>query len=83
MNRAKNSSLPTCPLREEKSFLKGLCDTECYVKIASIASGQFQSELPIFRKKKINRNLYIKENIDETVFMFALFKCGKSDKGRN
>ncbi len=31
----------------------------------------------------INRNLYIKENIDETVFMFALFKCRKSDKGRN
>ncbi|RGF50243.1 hypothetical protein DW964_05085 [Ruminococcus sp. AM47-2BH] len=32
-------------------------DTECYVKIASIASGQFQSGLPIFRKKKINWNL--------------------------
>ena len=31
----------------------------------------------------ITRNLYIKENIDETVFMFALFKCRKSDKGRN
>ena len=30
-----------------------------------------------------NRNLYIKETIDETVFMFALFKCRKSDKGRN
>ena len=30
-----------------------------------------------------NRDLYIKENIDETVFMFALFKCRKSDKGRN
>ena len=29
------------------------------------------------------QNLYIKENIDETVFMFALFKCRKSDKGRN
>ena len=28
-------------------------------------------------------DLYIKENIDETVFMFALFKCRKSDKGRN
>ena len=26
---------------------------------------------------------FIKENIDETVFMFALFKCRKSDKGRN
>ena len=34
-------------------------------------------------KKLTNRNLYIKENIDETVFMFALFKCRKSDKGRN
>ena len=30
-----------------------------------------------------NANLYIKETIDETVFMFALFKCRKSDKGRN
>ena len=29
------------------------------------------------------QDLYIKENIDETVFMFALFKCRKSDKGRN
>ena len=47
------SGLPTCPLREEKSFLKSLCDTECYVKIASIANGQFQSELPIF---EINEN---------------------------
>ena len=28
-------------------------------------------------------SLYIKENIDEAVFMFALFKCRKSDKGRN
>ena len=26
---------------------------------------------------------FIKENIDETIFMFALFKCRKSDKGRN
>ena len=47
-------------------------------------SGQFQSELPIFKtNRNTNRNLYIKENIDETVFMFALFKCRKSDKGRN
>ena len=30
-----------------------------------------------------NANLYIKENIDETVFMFALFKCRKFDKRRN
>ena len=33
--------------------------------------------------RSTNANLYIKENIDETVFMFALFKCRKSDKGRN
>ena len=26
---------------------------------------------------------FIKENIDEIIFMFALFKCRKSDKGRN
>ncbi len=30
-----------------------------------------------------NKFQFIKENIDETVFMFALFKCRKSDKGRN
>ena len=30
-----------------------------------------------------NKSEFIKENIDETIFMFALFKCGKSDKGRN
>ena len=30
-----------------------------------------------------NNSEFIKENIDETVFMFALFKCRKSDKGRN
>ena len=35
--------------RGENPFIKSLCDTECYVKIASIASGQFQSELPIFK----------------------------------
>ena len=30
-----------------------------------------------------NNSEFIKENIDETIFMFALFKCRKSDKGRN
>ena len=33
--------------------------------------------------KQINKSEFIKENIDETIFMFALFKCRKSDKGRN
>ena len=32
---------------------------------------------------RLNKSEFIKENIDETIFMFALFKCGKSDKGRN
>ena len=32
---------------------------------------------------KVNKSEFIKENIDETIFMFALFKCRKSDKGRN
>ncbi len=31
---------------------------------------------------KTNRNLF-KEDMDETVFMFALFKCRKFDKRRN
>ena len=30
-----------------------------------------------------NNSEFIKENIDETIFMLALFKCMKSDKGRN
>lgn len=30
-----------------------------------------------------NKSKFIKENIDEIIFMFALFKCRKSDKGRN
>ena len=30
-----------------------------------------------------NNSEFIKENIDEAIFMFALFKCRKSDKGRN
>ena len=32
---------------------------------------------------RLNKSEFIKENIDETIFMFALFKCRKSDKGRN
>ena len=34
-------------------------------------------------KGKFGESKFIKENIDETIFMFALFKCRKSDKGRN
>ena len=37
----------------------------------------------ICKTKEICKSVFIKENIDETIFMFALFKCGKSDKGRN
>ena len=32
---------------------------------------------------ELRKSEFIKENIDETIFMFALFMCGKSDKGRN
>ena len=31
----------------------------------------------------MGKSEFIKENIDETIFMLALFKCRKSDKGRN
>ena len=34
-------------------------------------------------KGKFGKSKFIKENIDEIIFMFALFKCRKSDKGRN
>ena len=44
--------------------------------------GQFHCGIAHFQKEK-DKSVFIKENIDETIFMFALFKCGKSDKGRN
>ena len=34
-------------------------------------------------RNDIVKSEFIKEDMDETVFMFALFKCRKSDKGRN
>ena len=49
----------------------------------TISGCSFMGEYGILGLVQTNRNLYIKENIDETVFMFALFKCRKSDKGRN
>ena len=36
-----------------------------------------------FQFVELEKSEFVKENIDETIFMFALFKCGKSDKGRN
>ena len=32
---------------------------------------------------EFNKSKFIKENIDEIIFMFALFKCRKFDKRRN
>ena len=32
---------------------------------------------------RFNKSGFIKEDMDETVFMFALFKCRKFDKRRN
>ena len=32
---------------------------------------------------ELNKSEFIKEDMDETVFMFALFKCRKFDKRRN
>ena len=40
-------------------------------------------ELIKFKFVELRKSGFIKENIDETIFMFALFKCRKSDKGRN
>ena len=34
-------------------------------------------------RNDIVKSEFIKEDMDETVFMFAFFKCRKSDKGRN
>ena len=32
---------------------------------------------------ELRKSEFIKEDMDETVFMFALFKCRKFDKRRN
>ena len=69
------------PLRSTNANLSGqspsilLCKTVLSLKSPT---GAF-----IVLLRSTNANLYIKENIDETVFMFALFKRRKSDKGRN
>ena len=77
------SSLPTCPLREEKSFLKSLCDTECYVKMASIASAQFQSGLPIFKtNRNTNRNLNISKLWPLNRGYSVLIKSSKSPENK-
>ena len=34
-------------------------------------------------KCSADKSEFIKEDMDETVFMFALFKCRKFDKRRN
>ena len=36
-----------------------------------------------FQCGELRKSEFIKEDMDETVFMFAFFKCRKSDKGRN
>ena len=33
--------------------------------------------------REVYKSGFIKEDMDETVFMFALFKCRKFDKRRN
>ena len=39
--------------------------------------------LGIGRDRLPDKSEFIKEDMDETVFMFALFKCRKFDKRRN
>ena len=36
-----------------------------------------------FKFVELRKSEFIKEDMDETVFMFALFKCRKFDKRRN
>ena len=45
--------------------------------------GKLRELIDKFKFGELRKSEFIKENIDETIFMFALFKCGKSDKGRN
>ena len=33
--------------------------------------------------REVYKSEFIKEDMDETIFMFALFKCRKFDKRRN
>ena len=45
------------------------------------AASKFEGEKNEFNGT--NKSKFIKEDMDETVFMFALFKCRKFDKRRN
>ena len=63
----EDSRQPQCPEDKESAIVEALKHFK-----------MIQQEL-----KESDKSVFIKENIDETIFMFALFKCRKSDKGRN
>ena len=44
---------------------------------------RYEEKLESFTVSDYKKQGFIKENMDETVFMFALFKCRKFDKRRN
>ena len=46
-------------------------------------TGKLRELIDKFQFVELRKSEFIKENIDETIFMFAFFKCRKSDKGRN
>ncbi len=65
---------------DNKGFLAGLFGA-MYDELPAPKTEKEETNNPQFLK--LRKLEFIKENIDETIFMFALFKCGKSDKGRN
>ena len=71
------------------AFISYIADTTLTVLILlgdiSNLVSRFIKDTPMYHYGIIEtlKSGFIKENIDETIFMFALFKCGKSDKGRN
>lgn len=44
---------------------------------------EIMTSFAYIRKSQLTKLEFIKEDMDETVFMFALFKCRKFDKTRN
>ena len=69
-----NKTFPcSFPAREKTREIESRETSRCLEKQAILA----------LLRKMIYKLEFIKEDMDETVFMFALFKCRKFDKRRN
>ena len=55
----------------------------CIVKLKMSKSLSIHIVIQLSRHILLSKSEFIKENIDEIILMFALFKCRKFDKRRN